>query len=108
MYKITDITSLGAEYTVSSPDGKVLGAVQIIPFVDILAATIGPYAESFGTYENYMQGCVKLLSGFDKIDQNSVLWYATTEEEVALSNVIEYAINNGYSTIILEYLEELE
>lgn len=108
MYKITDITLLGTEYTVSSPEGKVLGAIQVIPFADIMSATLGPYTDVFVTYENYMKKSVALLSGFEKIDQDSIYWYTTTEDEIKLSEIFEFAIDNDYSTIILEHLEELD
>jgi hypothetical protein len=36
------------------------------------------------------------------------MWYATPDEEVVLSEIIEYAIKNGYDRIILEHLEETD
>lgn len=108
MYKITDITSLGSEYNITTRDGKLVGLIQIIPFEDILDATLGPYTDAFLTYDNYIQKGVAMLSGFDKIDPKEVLWYTTQEEEVLLPGVVEYAMTNGYTTIILEYLAPTE
>jgi len=108
MYKITDITLLGSEYEVSDPRGNIISTIQVIPFAEILSAILGPYTDDFGSYASYLEKCVAVLSGFDEIDPNSVLWYATSDEEVVLSEIIEYAVKNRYTTIILEHLEELE
>ena len=108
MHTITDITSLGDEYTITAPAGGHIGTIQIVTINDILSATLGPYTESFGSYDNYMQTCVTFLSGFEKIKPTNVLWYASSSEEVVWSDVIEYALNNGYTTVILEYLRDLE
>jgi hypothetical protein len=105
MFKITDILSLGSDYTVSDSDGKVINTIQVIPLTELLAATLGPYTDEFGSYENYMEKSIATLSGFDDVDSTKVLWYATEEDEVALSEIIEYAINHNYDKIILEHLE---
>ncbi len=108
MYEITHITSLGTDYTVADPEGNIIEVIQVIPFAEILSATLGPYSESMGSYSNYLEKCIAVLSGFDEIDQNAVLWYATSEVEVPLSEVIEYAVKHEYTTVILEHLEDLE
>ncbi len=108
MYKITDIQTLGTEYTVADPAGNIITTIQIIPFTDLLSVTMGPYTEEMGDYTAYLEKCVAVLSGFEEIDPYKVLWYATSEDEVVLSEVIEYAIKNDYDKIILEHLEELE
>lgn len=108
MYNITDITSLGSDYTVADLNGNVISTVQVIPMTEILAVSAGPYTEEFGNYTTYIEKSIAVLSGFDKIDMNKVLWYATSDEEIALSEVIEYAVKNGYDKIILEHLEDLE
>ena len=108
MYKITDITSLGTDYTIADPSGKVITTIQVIPFTEILSATLGPYTEEFGNFTSYIDKCIAVLSGFDEIDPHRVLWYATSDEEVALSEIIEYAVVHNYDKIILEHLEELE
>jgi len=108
MFKITDILSLGEDYTISDPTGKVIETIQVIPFTELLAATLGPYTEEFGSYESYMERSIATLSGFDDVDPTKVLWYATTDDEVALTEIIEYAIKHDYNKIILEHLEDLE
>lgn len=106
MFKITDILSLGSDYTVSDSEGKVIKTIQVIPLTELLAAALGPYTDEFGSYETYMEKSIATLSGFDDVDPTKVLWYATEENEVALSEIIEYAIRHNYNKIILEHLEE--
>jgi len=108
MYKITNIDSLGTDYTVSDQSGKVIKVVQVIPHTEILEAALGKYTEEFGTLQSYMEKSTAVLAGFDNVDPNTILWYATTDDEVVLSELIENAISNGYDKIILEHLEELE
>lgn len=107
MFKITDILSLGSDYTISDPDGQIINTIQVIPLTELLDATLGPYTEEFGTYDNYMEKSIATLSGFDDVDPTKVLWYATEEDEVALAELIEYAIKHDYNRIILEHLEEI-
>lgn len=108
MFKITDIQTLGSDYTVSAPDGKIIKKIQIISLTELLEAMLGPYTPEFGSYETYMQKSISRLSGFEDTDLTNVLWYATEEPEVALSEVIEYAIKHHYDKIILEHLEAIE
>lgn len=108
MFKITDITSLGTEYTIADPNGTVITTIQVVPFTEILSAALGPYNEEFGGFKPYLEKSIAVLSGFDEIDPNRVLWYATSDDEVALTEIIEYAIKHGYEKIILEHLEDLE
>ena len=108
MYKITDILTLGTAYTVSDQNGNVVKTIQVIPQTDILSAALGSYSEEFGSMQNYIDKSIEVLSGFDDIDPNKILWYSTTEEEVVLSELLEYAVRNDYDKIILEHLEELE
>lgn len=108
MFKITDILSLGEDYTISDPNGKVIETIQVIPLTELLAAALGPYTDEFGSYESYIERSIATLSGFDDVDHTKVLWYATTDDEVALTEIIEYAIKHDYNKIILEHLEELE
>lgn len=109
MYKITDIESLGTEYTVTDQAGKLLKKIRIIPESDILEAALGEYTEEdFGNFSNYLEKSVAVLSGFDKIMPYSTLWHSTFDEEVILSEVIEFALKNGYDRIVLEHLEDLE
>jgi hypothetical protein len=108
MYKITDILSLGSEYTIADPQGNFIGTIQIIPFDDILSATLGPYTFETDSYQKYIDESMAVLSGFEEVDSNRVLWYATSDDEVVLADVIQFALNNGYDKIILEHLEETD
>jgi hypothetical protein len=104
MYKMTDILSLGTEYTIADPKGNYIGKIQIIAFDDILSATQGSYTPEMGSYQKYIDDSIAVLSGLEEVDANKILWYATLKSEVVLSDVIEYAMNNGYNRIILEHL----
>jgi hypothetical protein len=108
MFKITNIDSLGTDYTVADQNGAVLKVIQVIPQTEILEAALGKYTEEFGTISDYLTKSIAVLSGFDEVDPNTILWHATTDDEVILSDIIEFAIKNGYDKIILEHLEELE
>lgn len=109
MYKITDILSLGTDYTVADRNGNVIKTVQVVTAQEILDAALGPYSEDiFESYSSYLEKSVKVLSGFEEINPLSVLWYATKDEEVALSSIIEFAIKHNYDRIILEHIDELE
>ena len=109
MYKITNITLLGTEYTVADPEGKVIKTIQVITHTDILNAALGKYDSSMGPVDQYMEKSIGLLCGFSDTDTDpyKTMWYATPDEEVVLSEIIEYAIKNNYDRIILEHLEEL-
>lgn len=108
MYNITDIETLGADYEIADPNGTVISVIQIIPYTEILAAISGPYTEESGSYTSYIEKCREALTGIEDIDPNRVLWFSTTNEEVAISEIIEYAVKHDYNKIILEHLEELE
>ena len=108
MYNTTDILSLGTEYTVANQKGEIIRQIQVIPSSDILEAAIGPYTPEHGTYSDYLEGSISVLTGFDNVDPLKVYWYTTFDDEIILSEIIEFAIKNGYDKIILEHLEELE
>lgn len=108
MFKITDVLSLGEDYTVSDSQGNEITKIQVIPLTEIMAASLGPYTEDFGSVQNYLEKSIATFTGLNDIDPTRVLWYATTEDEVALSELIEYATKHGYDRIILEHLDELE
>jgi len=110
MFKITNITLLGTDYTVANSDGKIIKTIQVITHTDILNAALGKYEAELGSVQQYMEKSVGLLCGFDDADSSpyKTFWYSTTDEEVVLSEIIEYAIKNGYDRIILEHLDELD
>ena len=104
MYKITKISSLGSDYTVSDTDGNVIKVIQIVTQSEILDAALGEYKEDY-TFSSYLDRSIALMTGFENLDPHKILWYATHSTEVVLTNVIEYAVRNGYEKIILEHLE---
>lgn len=104
MIKITDVVTLGTEYTITNQNGEFVKTIQILPQDDILSAALGPYTEEFGEYDSYLENSVAVLFGFDKIDPNKIFWYSTSEEEVILADVIEYAVKYDYDVIILEHI----
>ena len=108
MIKVTNIQALGTEYTVSDPEGNILTTIQVISYSELLSAILGPYTEEFGSYESYVEQCTAVLSGYEDIDPYRVLWFATSESEVPLSEIISYAVNHQYEKVILEHLEELD
>jgi hypothetical protein len=108
MYKITHIDQLGTDYSVSDESGKVIKSVQVIPHTEILEAALGEYTNAFSSIGMYLDKSIEVLEGYENMDPNSVLWYATSDEEVVLSELIEYAVNNGYDKIILEHLDAIE
>ena len=109
MFKNTNIESLGTEYTVTDQNGKVIKSVQIIPHAEILDAALGPYdPATFASIAVYLEKSKEVLNGFEDLDPLTVLWFATSDEEVALSKIIEYAVKNGYDKIILEHIEDID
>lgn len=108
MFKITNIESLGTDYTVTDEAGNVIKVMQVIPHTEILDAALGAFTVDFGTISSYLEKSIAVLSGTEEVDPYKVLWYATSDEEVVLSEIIEFAIQNGYDKIILEHLAEIE
>jgi hypothetical protein len=105
MNKMTDLLSVGTAYTVADVAGNIIQSVQVLTHTDILDAALGPYTSEFGSYESYLKKSIKVLSGFST-NFTSVLWYSTHDEEIVLSDVIEYAVLHGYDSIILEHLDD--
>ena len=105
MYKITNIETLGTDYTVANQDGKIIKHIQVIPHSEILAAALGPYTESFGSISSYLEKSIAVLEGNEDIDPNTVYWHSTEDKEVALGDIIEYAVKHGYDIDILEHID---
>jgi hypothetical protein len=109
MYKITNIESLGTDYTVADSNGKVIDTIQVIPHTEILEAALGEYtSDIFDNISSYLEKSISVLEGNEAINPHRVLWYSTTKDEIVLAEVIEYAIKHGYDKIILEHLGETE
>jgi hypothetical protein len=108
MFKITNIESLGTDYTVVDQNGTLVKKIQIIPHEEILEAALGPYIEeTFGSYAAYLEKSVSVLSGFENLNPHSVLWYSTAAD-VNLQELIQYAATHRYDKIILEHREDLD
>lgn len=106
MFKSTNVETLGADYTITDQNGKLIRTIQVITHTDVLNAALGAFTDDFGSVSSYLEKSIEVLEGYEKVDPNKILWYATYDEEVILSDVIEYAIQNGYDKIILEHLED--
>jgi hypothetical protein len=107
MYKITNIDTLGTDYTVANREGKIIKNVKIIQHTDILNAALGEYNDAVESISSYLEKSVAVLEGNEDVDTHNVYWHATTDEEVELSVIIEYAVKHGYDTVIMEHLELL-
>lgn len=105
MHKIINIQDLGTDYTVTTPSGKIIDTIKVIPYTDLMDA-FGYFDPDLDTYTSYMTTSIAKITGNKDIDPYSVLWYTTTEEEVVLSTLIEFSVKHGYNTVILEYLED--
>jgi hypothetical protein len=109
MYKTTNIESLGSEYTIADSKGNIVNTIQVVTHTDIQEAALGEYSPvKFISYNDYLEKSIEVLTGFDAVDPRRVLWYATPEEEIVLSEIIEYAVKHGYDRVILEHLDNLE
>lgn len=109
MIKITDIQTLGTDYTVADQKGNVIRTVQVIPHTEILDTALGVYDETVhGSYSQYLENSIAMLFGFEEVSPYKIYWFSTYDEEVVLADLIEYAIKNGYDKIILEHLEDEE
>jgi hypothetical protein len=107
MDNVTDIQSLGTLYTLADRKGNIKGQIQVIPQHEILDSSIGPYDSLVhGSYDEYLAESLLDFSGFEDVDPLKVLWYPTYDDEVVLSEILEYAVKHGYNKIILEYLDD--
>jgi hypothetical protein len=107
MFKMTNIDSLGVSYNVQDQTGKIIKSIQVIPHTEILDAALGPYTDSFDSFQNYLEKSIEVLEGFEEVDPFNVLWYSTTSDTINLKELIEYAIRHGYNKIIYEQLDPL-
>lgn len=105
MYKITNIETLGTDYTVATEAGKILGSLKIVPHAEIIDAAGGPYNDSLGSYASYITKAIALLEGNENIDPHSIWWYSTEDDDIPLGELIQTAVANKYTTIIIEQLE---
>lgn len=106
MYKITNIDSLGTTYTVQDQaTRRTIKNIQVIPHTEILEAALGPLTADFDSIQSYLDKSISVLEGFEEVDLYTTLWYSSTDGEVILQELFEYAIQHGYDRIILESLE---
>lgn len=104
MYKITNIETLGEEYTVTYKNGNVINTVQVLYNTDILSAALGEYNDTFTSITDYLTRSIEQLDGYADIDPSRVYWHITRQKELDLSTIIEHAIKHGYDKIIVEYI----
>lgn len=105
MYKITNIGTLGTNYSVADKNGKLIKHIQVIPHTEILDAALGVYDEATHDLASYMEKSVALLEGNEDISHYDVYWYATEKENIDLTEVIDHAIKHRYDIVIIEHLE---
>ena len=105
MYKITNIETLGTEYTVATKEGEIIRNIQIIPYTEILEAALGACNETFSNLSDYIQKSLAVLAGNENIDPYSIYWHSTEEDELPLDEIIEHAIKYDYNIVILEHLD---
>jgi hypothetical protein len=106
MFKNTHIETLGNDYTITNQDGTTLAVIQVLTQSDILEAAIGKFDPEVDTFTSYLQKSSEVLTGVEFVDPNRVLWHATPDDEIVISDLIEYAVFNGYDKIVLEHLYE--
>lgn len=109
MYKITDIQTLGTDYTVADSKGHVIKTIQVVTLNEILDAALGPFSEDiFDNFGNYLEKSIAVLSGFDNASYLKTLVYSSFDEDVVIYDIIEYAVKQGYDRVILEHLEDID
>jgi len=105
MFKITDLRTLGDEFSVfDKKQEKIIGVVQIIEYEELLNCIQGRYDEFLhGSMEEYLKDNIKTLSGFIK-DRSKIMWHLCDEADYDNYEVINKAIDNGYTIIVLEFI----
>lgn len=103
---VTDISTLGVDYTVVDRSGKPVRTIKVIDHDEILNATAGIYTSAHGTYTEYLEKCATKLSGTENIDFTRIMWSVTSDPDMQISNVIKFAVKNGYSVIVLEVVDD--
>ncbi len=104
MFRITNIESLGTEYTISDAVGNVIKTIHVIPYDEILEASGGAYTD--GKISAYIQNAKSLLEGTEEISRHRVMWFATKSDEMVLSELVQKALEGGYDIIVLEHLAD--
>lgn len=105
MIKVTNINSLGTDYTVTDINGNILKTIQIVTPEEILDAMVGEYNNSFENMNDYLEKSVKYFTGYDK-EPYTTLWWSAYDQDLDVTEIIEYAMTHRYNKIILEYLTD--
>lgn len=103
MYKITNIDSIGTEYSVADKSGEILQSVQLIPQDELLLTAIGAWEEGTSIHE-YLEKSIALLEGFEEIEPYTTSWYTYTGM-FDITETVLYAVKHGYTRLIIEQLE---
>lgn len=105
MFQITNLNTLGTEYTILDNNAAITKTIRIISQEDILEAALGRYQVSeYKDYHEYMNLSLMYLEGFVE-DPLAVSWYATKEEDFDLHDAVTTAIRDGNSIVIMEILD---
>ena len=108
MHKITNVDTLGDIYTVVNKTGQIMKRMRIIPYEDIQDVIPEVQDEVFGNneaIESYIKEASASLTRDVNIDLEKIYWHTTSEHEIMLSAIIEYAFVNGYDKIVLEHID---
>lgn len=103
MYKITNIDSIGTEYSVADKSGEILQSVQLIPQDELLLTAIGAWEEGTSINE-YLEKSIALLEGFEEIEPYTTGWYMYAGM-LDISEAVIHAVKHGYTRLIIEQLE---
>ena len=101
MYKITNIDTLGTEYTVANKDGKILKHVRVLQHTEKLDAVLGEYDHTVEDMASYLERAASALSGNEDIKEHSIYWL-TTEAGWSMHDVIEHAVTYSYDVVVIE------
>ena len=107
MFKITNTKKIGKLLTITDIDGIPLGTLHLVHASELLNVAFGEYDSSFISYSNYLKQSVACLSGFNQNQLYRTLCWVRkgitdSERDSDLTQAIEYAIQHGYTAVILE------
>lgn len=103
----TNVKTLGQEYIVTDLNGEIHTTIRYITHDEILSAAIGMYDESVHTIAEYLTQSVSKLTDCDLIDNTKIYWFAADmEDSTPLTDLVAYAAEHGYNTVIAEYFND--
>lgn len=108
MANVIDLNSLGTEYHISDAEGTISKVIRIFMLDDILSAGVGQFSYNKHDFNSYLKDSIDSFTGFDPCSITNILWYSSFDNEVYISEILEYAIINDYDKVIIEYLEDID